>query len=158
VTHESDRRLWTELVAAESDLYAARRRFVAEAVDEESVLREALGQPSRGTALRLLVSRPEDLRAALLPELVELAAAGPADVALCRDAIASLPESVLRERGLERLVLDVLAGASDWEFRRLAELLDRVDRTLLAQLVELAAASEDPDIREVADDFGDLAD
>jgi hypothetical protein len=76
-----------------------------------------------------------------------------ADVRRC---IVRVPRDVLEDRLPHVLSAVVGNPASDYQaYRRLAELLDQLhfDR-LRAELVEAAGRSSDPDVREVAEDFG----
>ncbi len=44
----------------------------------------------------------------------------------------------------------------DWEYRRLLELLELVDSSLLQEFVEIGLTSQDPDILEAAGDYAKI--
>jgi hypothetical protein len=155
VTDPSDApALWSGLLDAERQYVAARRAVVGLGDRLTDVLRSALGQPAqRGTALRLLLVVDVERRLEVFPELVRLAAVGHSDVGLVREVIGSLPHYWV-EANIGREVRPLLDDGGYEEYRRLAELLQGLDSGLLSELVDRARRSEDPDIREVADDFG----
>jgi hypothetical protein len=117
-----------------------------------SDLRDALASDERQWALYLLLLADTDLVSELLPELV---AAGfrPRDALLVREILGRLPRAVLQSQ-LPPVIRDRIRNAEDDEFRRLAELLKHLGLSgQLADLVAVAKASDDPNIRQVAEDF-----
>ena len=73
-----------------------------------------------------------------------------------RNEILALP----RERVLQ-LIEDVAAEtlplSDEWEYRRLLELYELLDKGLLQRLVAAGLASGNPEVREAAEDFRDAA-
>lgn len=117
-----------------------------------SALRTALGSATRQWALYLLLLADSDLVRELLPELL-IAGLRPRDAVLVRGILGRLPRDVLQNQ-LSPLIRDRLANSEDDEFRRMAELLKHLGLSAeLADLVAVARASSDPNIREVAQDF-----
>jgi hypothetical protein len=68
-----------------------------------------------------------------------------------REILAMPREEVLEH--IERVSAAALPLGSEWEFRRLLELYEQLDRSLLQRLVESGRQSENPEIREAAADF-----
>jgi hypothetical protein len=54
---------------------------------------------------------------------------------------------------IERIAADSLPLGDEWEFRRLLELYEELDRGLLARLVELGLSSGQAEVIEAAEDF-----
>ena len=54
---------------------------------------------------------------------------------------------------IEQIAVDSLNLEDDWEFRRLLEVAQALDTTLLQRLVERGRLSGNPDVREAAHDF-----
>ena len=151
----ADEQLWSEVVEADR-LYLGRSgRFLRGASDRVGVLRTALGKPGeRGAALRLLHTIPDyALRRALLPDLVRLASLTHSDTVSARELIVDLKNESGFARELEAAVPAVLAGADDEQHRRIAELLADVDQGMLERHLDACRRSDDPYIREIADDF-----
>lgn len=147
---------WEELVSAE-EAYLGRRRALF-STDAEAQLRLALASPRGvGTALRVLADAPTELVMSLFDVLFVVAATTHAQVGLARAVLGRLDPgwlaSALRPPVEEWLALPGLG----WEgYRRLAELLSALgQRSLLAEVVQHAALSDDEDVREVAQDFGE---
>ncbi|WP_203707398.1 hypothetical protein [Asanoa iriomotensis] len=122
--------------------------------DALHVLTTALQHPSsRRTALIALSVLETDVTAALVAPVVE-ASLSHRDALLARQVIGRIPYRVY-EAAVPGVVNDLLADADDDTYRRLAELLDHLGLDpQLELLCERAASSDDPDIREVAADFG----
>ena len=68
-----------------------------------------------------------------------------------RTEILALPRTQVLEH------IEVIAATTltfeEWEYRRLLEVYEQLDAALLKRLVAKGAASDDPDIREAAEDF-----
>lgn len=144
---------WVELCRAEESYYEARIRFVGHAANKLDVLSRALDiAHERGTALRALQTMDESEVRPLLPKLVDLASRTHSNVGLVRDVISRYDRGWLRS-ALPRLIRAKLLTGGEEEFRRLAELLARVDPPELGSLVAQAKRSDDAEIREVAQDF-----
>ena len=164
-TPKQAERLWQRFVAAENrycaarmDLPAAKSALLGSNADITAILRQALSTVAdRGAALRLLLELDESVRREVFPILVDVASVGHRDIQLVRDVILSID----REWVLEHIpvyVSEILERSTEYEeYRRLAELLDMIHSPYLAALVEKAGQSNDIDILEVAEDYGDRA-
>jgi hypothetical protein len=69
-----------------------------------------------------------------------------------RSEILAMPRDEIL-RNIERVAADSLPLGDEWEFRRLLELYEQLDRGLLKRLVEGGLQSENPEFREAAEDF-----
>jgi hypothetical protein len=128
--------------------------LIEDDADKERLLRGALSAPrERGTALRLLLLLSDAYKRAVFDVLVDQASVGHADIALVRIVISSLGRTWLTEH-IEPIANRILDDENDEEcYRRFAELYNDLDRDLLRRLVKKAAASNDPGIIEVAENF-----
>ncbi|MFC0625838.1 hypothetical protein [Kribbella deserti] len=150
------RKTWESLRAAELELADRRRDFLALPVEtRHELLAAGLESPAqRGTALRMIEFLEIVHRLEYFPQLVRLASSAHADTMLVRQVIAGLPRPWVHSF-LKDEMWPILAQGDDEEFRRFAELLTEIGpEDLLLDLVDLARASSDADIREVAEDFG----
>ena len=68
-----------------------------------------------------------------------------------REILAMSRDQVLRD--IEQVAADSLPLDDEWEFRRLLEVYEQLDRRLLERLVETGLASKNSEIREAAEDF-----
>jgi hypothetical protein len=151
--HSNDQRLWAELCAAENAFYKARMALFREVSDWSGVLAAALENPSqRGTALRVLEILPEHRIREQTAALIRLASVGHSDIASSRTMILKLDRGWLVEN-VDPIVRQVLVGGGAEEYRRIAELYSQLDSDLLKVHLERCRASNDADIREIADDF-----
>ncbi|MGH6653974.1 MAG: hypothetical protein ACRDVE_02080 [Actinocrinis sp.] len=108
----------------------------------------------RRDALFLLGLLDLDYTRDLVPELVG-AALSHRDAGEARRALGALEADTAGELVPPAVRALLEAQPDDDAFRRMAELLDHLGlEDALAELCEAAAASEDPDIQEVAQDFG----
>lgn len=69
-----------------------------------------------------------------------------------RCEILALPRDVVLQR-IERIAGDCLPLDDEWEFRRLLEVYEQLDRGLLRRLVETGLVSGNQEIKEAAKDF-----
>lgn len=153
-SHSSDPELWASLSNAEARFFEARMDFMRSVVDLEGTLRRGLGTPhQRGTALRLLLILDEGIRRALFSALLPLAIEVHSDTRLSRDVIASI-DGRWRGRKLHQQLPDLLDSGGPEEYRGAAELLRQLDSSLLDWVLARAAGHIDPEVREVAVDFG----
>jgi hypothetical protein len=107
----------------------------------------------RASAIKTLMILPETQRRELLPDLVTLASMYVGAIELVRNAIRCFDRPWLLAN-IEPLIWRELGRAATYEqYRLLAELLDALESPCLAAVVSQALASEDADIREVAQDF-----
>lgn len=150
----TSREPWEELVLAENEYIA--RRMALYSAGAERQLRLAFASPRGvGTALRALIDAPLELIMSLLDVLFVSAASTHPQVGVARQVIDRLDPGWLSS-ALRPLVAGRLSQSdASWEdYRRIAELLSTLEqRSILDVLVRRAEASDDPDIREVADDF-----
>jgi hypothetical protein len=147
-----DQQLWRLFCRAEADFYTARMALVRDASELPSLIRRALDSPSqRGTALRLLQILPESVSRTCLEKLVGLASVGHSDVALCRDVILRIDHEWLIAN-VDAFVEPLLENCTE-EFRRFAELYDRLDENLLRIHLNRCADHQYEEIRDIAADF-----
>lgn len=153
--------LWQRLVAAERQyiaarmaLFSARDALLNSETDLIELLRHALKKPSeRGAALRVLRILDESVRRQVFPTLVELASVGHSDIQLVREVILSLDAMWLSQHIPDEMERVLERSSTYEEFQRFAELLHVLDSPYLGVLLKRAAASDDPDIRDVAAGF-----
>lgn len=149
--------LWQQLIQADKQYFVARMQLLQAmrtGLDIVSLMRRALDNPlERGPALRLLLNLEEAARRELFPSLIRLASIGHADIQLVREVIFSLDSQWLAEHIPDEIERVLQRSATYEEFRRFAELLRTIHSPYLMVLLEKAAASDDPDIREVVGDF-----
>ncbi|WP_042726297.1 hypothetical protein [Chthoniobacter flavus] len=69
-----------------------------------------------------------------------------------RRAFVRMPQNWINEH-LPEFVDRAVNFSDDWEYRRFLEVLDGVGSPLLEQYCAIGAASNNPEIREVANDF-----
>lgn len=146
---------WAAVVQAEERFALAVAAIPRE--DLQGVLSWALDDfTSRRAALRILGGADPQLVAEVLPALEPLLLVSHSLLQECRRVLLRLPRGEVLDY-LQHLTSAVIAdpAADDEAYRRLAELLRTVgaDRAL-GRLVAAAALSTDPDVREVAEDFG----
>ncbi|MFI6645336.1 hypothetical protein [Streptomyces sp. NPDC050504] len=154
-TSPSDRDLWQAYEDAHSEMSRYRAEFDEHAKDRTEILRAALGSGPRAiAALDFLEARSGDgsVGLALLPELVEWTRSH-RYARFARQAINAIPSERLLPV-LEPLILERLDSADGEEYLRYAELLFHIEaRELLGRLTARALASDDPDTREVGEDY-----
>ncbi len=110
---------------------------------------------SRHTATRILSSAHPSVTSGALPALAPLLLVSHSLLGACRTLVLRLPPAELLDF-LQRLTATVVdSSTSDYEaYRRLAELLRAAGASeALTVLVRAASRSEDPDIKEVEEDF-----
>jgi len=69
-----------------------------------------------------------------------------------RREILALPRDAVLQ-SIERIAADSLPLDDEWEFRRLLEVYEQLDRGLLRRLVETGLMSSNAEIKEAAEDF-----
>jgi hypothetical protein len=149
-----DNALWDEVFVTEQgrfqDIMSSWVRISA----KDRVLIQALETPhQRGTALRLLLLLGDEMKINVFATLVELAAVGHSDIALCRSVIKSMLRQWVIEH-IESLAQRILErSGEEEEYRRFAELYLELDASLLERHVQAALAHANPDVREVGSDF-----
>ncbi|MBL7496589.1 hypothetical protein I6A84_19540 [Frankia sp. CNm7] len=151
---------WEELAEAENTYFAIRMRMFA--AGAETQLRKALATPrGRRTALRVLLEAPAELRMDLIEPVFEATLGSTAEVATAR-AVLRLVDPGWLTMALRPLLLQRFSDSRepiDWsEYRRAAELLGELGQpALLGLLLSLGSETDDPDVREVVDDFWNVA-
>jgi hypothetical protein len=69
-----------------------------------------------------------------------------------RHQVLAMPLSWVLER-IEQVAAESLDLSDYWEYRRLLELVELLDVTVLERLISLGLGSSDPDVRETAQDY-----
>lgn len=150
---ENNTELWHKVFENEIDYIQSRQDFLKNCTNRTELINKALHNPTeRGTALRLIEYLNLEERQSLFDNLVDLASVSHSDIELCRKAILSLPKTWLLAN-IEKSAEPILQDGTDEEYRRLLELYLDIDRTLAQRLTMRALQHDDPDIREVGEDF-----
>ncbi|MEQ8386400.1 MAG: hypothetical protein RH949_29000 [Coleofasciculus sp. A1-SPW-01] len=150
---KNDIELWQKVFNQETAYIQARQDFLNNSPDRIGFIKKALHNPTeRGTALRLMEYLKLEERQSLFDDLLELASVSQSDIELCRKAILSLPKNWLLAN-IEKSAEPLLQDGTDEEYRRLLELYLDIDRELVKRLAHRAVDHDDPDIREVGEDF-----
>ena len=150
---EDDPVLWHKVFEREMAYIQARQDFIKNCTDRIGLIKKALHNPiERGTALRFIEYLNLEERQSLFDDLVDLASVSHSDIELCRKAILSLPKTWLLAN-IEKSAEPLLQDGTDEEYRRLLELYIDIDRELIQRLAIRALQHDDPDIREVGEDF-----
>ncbi|GGK50064.1 hypothetical protein [Nocardia camponoti] len=148
---ETDAELWAKVVAAERNYTDAKAAFYQNVSSRRALLSSALRGRSaaeRAAALDFLDGIPKDVPL-LVDELIDLATH--TGWALYAKRAIGLNRA---RREVRRSIEDRLRSADSIDFRRLAELLWHMeDWATLRYLTTQAAASSDPETREVGEDF-----
>lgn len=145
---------WRRFTAAERELIGARMALVAS--DWEPVVRRALSTADTETALRLLQVLPDERTVPFADALLPLALRSKPYVAIVRELLRSLGPGWMSANARAFVEQTISSpDATEEDFHRLAELLVELDEPeLLKMVVDAAGRSGDPDIREVAEDYG----
>lgn len=69
-----------------------------------------------------------------------------------RQQVLALPRAWVLER-IEQVAGEAIDLSDEWEYRRLLELAESLDAGLVQRFVSLGLDSEDPEVREAAQDF-----
>jgi hypothetical protein len=150
---ENDTELWHKVFEKEIAYIHARQDFIKNCTDRTGLIKKALHNPTeRGTALRLIEYLKLEERQSLFDDLVDLASVSHSDIELCREVILSLPKTWVLTN-IEKSDEPLLKDGTDEEYRRLLELYIDIDRELAQRLAMRALQHDDPDIREVGEDF-----
>lgn len=145
---------WRRFTDAEREMIGARMALVA--TDWEPVVRRALSTADKETALRLLQLLPDDRTVPFADALLPLALRSKPYVAIVRELLRSLGPGWMSANARDFVEQTISSpDATEEEFHRLAELLVELNEPeLLKMVVDAAGRSDDPDIREVAEDYG----
>jgi len=153
VSEEGDLRLWESVIDAQRELIQRRAEF-NHAEARTRILGVALARGDgwhRRTALEFLSSFSTDVPA-LVDQLVDIGMST-SWARAAREALAAGDRSVVLPE-MERVVAAHLPDAVDDDYRRLAEILVRLEAWRgLTDLVRRARAHVDADVREVGADF-----
>ncbi|MEW6494803.1 MAG: hypothetical protein AB1589_20135 [Cyanobacteriota bacterium] len=150
---ENDTELWHKVFDREIAYIQARQDFLKNCTGRVGLIKKALHNPTeRGTALRLIEYLNLEECQSLFDDLVDLASVSHSDIELCRKVILSLPKTWLLAN-IEKSAEPLLQDGTDEEYRRLLELYIDIDRELTQRLAIRALQQDDPDIREVGEDF-----
>jgi hypothetical protein len=97
---------------------------------------------------------PTGASRAVLAYFIELACQcqNEANITLGRQGIWSLPRAWVTEN-IQRVATEMLSLDDEWEYRRLLEVYEKLDSSLLKSLVDLGLGSRDEDIAEAAVEF-----
>ena len=71
-----------------------------------------------------------------------------------RREIMAMPRDLVIE-SIELIATDSLPLGDPWEFRRLLELYEQLDQSLLTRLIESGLANDNAEVKEAAQDFRD---
>lgn len=117
---------------------------------------DAIQAGAWGQLEQITVFPPEAARG-ILGEILETGclSQNAANICLAREALTRLPGEWLREN-LPGAVNDCLfrkPGWEEWEFRRLAEMLEKPFPELLAWWIDCAHQRNDPEIEEAINDY-----
>lgn len=145
---------WQKFTDAERAMIEARMALIA--TDWEPVVRRALSTSDKETALRLLQILPDERTRPFADALLPLALRSKPYVGVVRQLLASLGPGWMSANARDFVEQTISSpNATEEEFHRLAELLDELNEPdLLKMVVDAARRSDDPDIREVAEDYG----
>jgi hypothetical protein len=146
------RALWQSLVESEKAYHQARVRFMAEGVDRVPLVREGLHSRDRHTALSVVPSLSLAERLELFPDLVDVARAAHGPVGAVRDMILRLPQDWVLAH-VEEVVEAILRNEEYDDYWMFLELYEKLDRGLMLKLARRAAAHQDPEIRELGEDW-----
>jgi hypothetical protein len=150
----SDEQLWQNVLGAYRNVAISRYAFFHQARDKAPLIRKALKERERTTALRYLLDvYDEEVLKELLPDLLKLASVGHSDVVLAREAILSIRDRAWLLETIDPIARKLLEAGDEEEYRRLAELYEDLDTNLLQRHLERCRSHPDPDVREVAEDF-----
>jgi hypothetical protein len=150
---KNDIELWHKVFDQETAYIQSRQDFLNNCPHRIGLIKKALHNPAeRGTALRLIEYLEVEERQSLFDDLLDLASVSHSDIELCRKVILSLPKTWVLAN-IEKSAEPLLQAGTDEEYRRLLELYIDIDRELAQRLAIRALQHDDPDIREVGEDF-----
>jgi hypothetical protein len=150
---KNDIELWHKVFDQETAYIQSRQDFLNNCPHRIGLIKKALHNPAeRGTALRLIEYLKLEEHQSLFDDLVDLASVSHSDIELCRKAILSLPKTWVLAN-IEKSAEPLLQDGTDEEYRRLLELYLDIDRELAQRLAIRALQHDDPDTREVGEDF-----
>ena len=74
------------------------------------------------------------------------------NISKARDNILELPKKWVLDN-IHPIATEVLSLSDEWEYRRLLELYQMLDKELLTKLITIGLKSNNPEIKEAAYDF-----
>lgn len=152
---ENDITLWRRFCKAEMAILAARGEFLRRCTDTKSVIKQALKNGCRYSALQLLLYLDFQEKVPFFDDLVDLGSVDHSDVELVWKVILSFPKDFLLAN-IEKSAETVLSNATQdayVEYRCLLALYDKIDDQLTYRLAQRALQSEDEDVREAGEDY-----
>jgi hypothetical protein len=134
--------LWEQLVASHRQYLAASHEFFTRGVDRVALMRSELQGANADVAIVMAPKLAVEERKALMGELVYLAVNVQGLIAHVREAIWTLPKEWLVSN-IERFSESFVLQRTEWEYRRLLELYEGIDKDLTLRLAREAALSSD---------------
>lgn len=151
-TADEDLRLWERLVESHLAFVSASTEFINGDVDRVPIMKRALRDRTRATALYLAPYLSAADKQALFPEWLFLASFDHGALHLVREIILSLPrEWVLNN--IESVTAELLKDAEPLDYRRFLELYSLLDRNLALRLAERARNHSDEEVAEAGEEF-----
>jgi hypothetical protein len=144
--------VWNQVSSSYKAFAQALKDFLAEDVDRVDIMKKALMDKDKHTAIYLLQYLSQSEQIQLFPELVFLSSFSHGAVGTVRQVIFSMPrEWVLKY--IEQTAEPYLKKGTYDEYRRFLELYSELDREMTLRLVRRALKHDDPDVREAGADF-----
>jgi len=149
----ADSDLWQHIVDNQHALIDARMKLFSDRSSLIFLIRKGLHQPAeRSVALDIAAILPNLEKRQLLPDLLNLAAFVHGSTRQVRSIILSLGRAWLKEN-IDKLVEPILDRNDYEEYASLLELYLQIDSELALHLASRAAQHENPDIRDVGNEF-----
>jgi hypothetical protein len=146
----TDEQMWHELCAAARAFEGKRYTFFKYVQNKVDILRKALHGGEVRVALEYLKWTADDeLKKALLRELVKLASVAHNNVLLAREVIVGIEDKEWVVRTIEEIASDILSAGDDEEYLRLGALYASLDEELLQRHLERCRHHPNPHIRKV---------
>lgn len=153
-----DMAIWHRLVethlveaSAPPDFTSALNDFLSQPVDRVSLIRKALNSGDRATAFYAVKHMEVSELKELFPEWLWWSSSHSAGH-IAREIIASLPREWVLER-IEATAESLLRDGDYDNYQGLLQLYRELDPGLTLRLARRAAANDDPDIRDIGEDF-----
>lgn len=146
--------VWNQVSSSYIAFAQALKDFLAEDVDRVDIMKKALMDKDRHTAIYLLQYLSQSEQIQLFPELIFLTSFSHGAVETVRQVIISMPrEWVLNY--IEQTAEPYLKNGTYDEYRRFLELYSELDHEMTLRLAKRALKQDDPDVREVGAEFLD---
>ena len=144
--------IWNQVSSNYKAFAQALREFLAEDIDRIGIMKKALMDKDRHTAIYLLQYLSQTEQIQLFPELVFLTSFSHGAVGTVRQVILSLPREWVLEYIEQNAEPYLKTGTCD-EYRRFLELYSELDREITLRLAKRALKHDDPDVREAGTEF-----